>query len=137
MRASNRWAAVCLLALAACVFTYRLGATRLLDDPNEGEYAEVAREMVETGNWISPQLNYVPFLNKPPLTYWLIGAADLTFGINELSARLPSAVAALIIVGFVVWLGGLLFDTGTGLLAGFILLAMGGFFVESHEARPD
>ena len=134
---SSRGALVLLVVLAASAFTYRLGAAPLLDDPNEGEYAEVAREMVETGNWISPQLNYVLFLNKPPLSYWLIGTADLAFGVNELSARLPSALAALAIVVFVVWLGRLLFDAETGLLAGFILVATGGFFVESHTARPD
>jgi len=134
---SARGALVLLVVLAATAFTYRLGAAPLLDDPNEGEYAEVAREMVETGNWISPQLNYVLFLNKPPLTYWLIGAADLAFGVNELAARLPSALAALAIVVLVVWLGTLLFAADTGLLAGFILVATGGFFVESHAARPD
>ena len=136
-RWSTRGALVSLLVLATGACTYHLGAAPLLDDPNEGEYAEVAREMVETGNWISPQLNYVPFLNKPPLPYWLIGAADLALGVNATSARLPSALAALAIVGLIVWLGTLLYDAETGLLAGFILIATGGFFVESHEARPD
>jgi 4-amino-4-deoxy-L-arabinose transferase-like glycosyltransferase len=134
---STRSMLVLLLVLAAGAFTYRLGSIPLLDDPNEGEYAEVAREMVDSGDWISPQLNYVLFLNKPPLTYWLIGAADLAFGVNEFSARLPSALAAVMIVGLVVWLGTLLFDAETGLLAGFILIATGGFFVETHLARPD
>ena len=134
---SGRGTLALLLALAACAFTYRLGATPLLDDPNEGEYAEVAREMVETGNWISPQLNYSLFLSKPPLTSWMIGVVDLALGISEFSARLPSAVAACAIVGLIAWLGGLLFDAGTGLLAGFILVTMGGFFAQSHEAQPD
>jgi 4-amino-4-deoxy-L-arabinose transferase-like glycosyltransferase len=126
-----------LLLCAGVAFSYRLGAAPLLDDPNEGEYAEVAREMVEAGDWISPQLNYVLFLNKPPLTYWLIGAADLAFGFNEFSARVPSALAALAIVVLVASLGTLLFDAETGWLAAFILMATGGFFVESHTARPD
>lgn len=134
---SPRSALVLLLAVAIGAFTYRLGATPLLDDPNEGEYAEAAREMVETGDWISPQLNYVLFLNKPPLSYWLIGSADLVFGVNEFAARLPSAVAGLAIVVLVVALGATLFDVETGLLAGFMLIATGGFFVETHEARPD
>src|SRR5262249_9742165 len=74
---------------------------------------------------------------KPPLTYWLIGACDVLVGTNELAARLPSAVAAVAIVLLLVWLGAILYDLETGLLAGFVLLAMGGFFVETHEVRPD
>ncbi len=134
---STRGTVLLLAAVAVWAFSYRLGTPPLLDDPNEGEYAEVAREMVETGDWINPRLNDVLFLNKPPLTYWLIGVADLVFGINEFSARLPSALAALVIVGLVVWLGTLLFDAETGLLAGFLLVATGGFFVETHQTRPD
>jgi len=134
---STRVAAALLLMLAVWAFSYRLGATPLLDDPNEGEYAEVAREMVESGDWLSPQLNYVLFLNKPPLSYWAIGAAYVGFGVNEFAARLPSAVAGVVVVLLLAWLGARLYDVETGLLAGFILLATGGFFVETHEVRPD
>jgi 4-amino-4-deoxy-L-arabinose transferase-like glycosyltransferase len=138
MRIRNRqYLALILLALAAWALFYRLGDFPLLDDPNEGQYAEVAREMVESGDWISPQLNYVLFLNKPALSYWAIASAFKVVGVNELGARLPSALSGLAIVGLTVWLGSLVFDSITGLLAGFILLAMGGFFVETHEVRPD
>jgi 4-amino-4-deoxy-L-arabinose transferase-like glycosyltransferase len=126
----QRAAFAVLLATAVWAFTYRLGAMPLLDDPNEGEYAEVAREMVETGDFVSPQLNYVLFLNKPALEYWLIAVSDLAVGVNEFAARLPSAVAGVVIVLLVAWLGTTLFDAATGLLAGFILVA-------THEVRPD
>jgi len=133
----RRAAFAILLAAALWACTYRLGAMALLDDPNEAEYAEVAREMVESGHWMSPQLNGVLFLNKPPLAYWLVGAADRAFGINEFAARLPSGLAMLLVVGLVAWLGGVLFDAETGWLAGAILLATGSTFVESHLVRPD
>ncbi len=133
----RRGAVLLLLALAVWGFFSALGAAPLLDDPNEAEYAEVAREMVESGDWITPRLNYVLFLNKPPLAYWLIGLSDLAFGINEYAARLPSAVAGLVIVTLLVQLGTLLFDVETGLLAGFVLIATAGFFLETHEVRPD
>lgn len=133
----QRGACALLLVLSAWAFSYRLGAVPLLDDPNEAEYAEVAREMVETGDWISPRLNYVLFLNKPPLEYWAVGLSYLGFGVNEFAARLPSAIAGFMIVVFVWRLGMILFDAETGVLAGFVLLATGGFFVETHEVRPD
>lgn len=134
---TQRCALLLLLVLCAWGFFYRLGNIPLLDDPNEGEYAEVAREMLESGDWLTPRLNYAVFLNKPPLTGWAIAVGDLVFGINELSARLPSAGAALVIILLVVRLGTVLFDFETGLLAGCILFATAGFFLEAHQVRPD
>src|SRR6266849_5896130 len=107
---SQRGAFVLLLVLVVWSFSYRLGAAPLLDDPNEAEYAEVGREMLETGEWISPQLNYVLFLNKPPLSYWLIALSDRGFGVDEFAARVPSALAGMVIVLLVVCLGSTLYD---------------------------
>jgi 4-amino-4-deoxy-L-arabinose transferase-like glycosyltransferase len=132
-----RYGTLVLLAVALWAFSYRLGAMPLLDDPNEAEYAEVAREMVESGDWISPRLNYVLFLNKPPLTYWLIGVSDLAFGVNEFSARFPIALAGVLVLLLLVYIGRQIYDAHTGLLAGFVLLASTGFFFETHEVRPD
>jgi len=133
----KRGALVLLLAVALAAFCYRLGEAPLLDDPNESEYAEVAREMVESGDWLTPRLNYVVFLNKPPLEYWAIALSDSALGINEFAARLPSAVAGVVTVLLLVALGGKLYDAETGLLAGIVLFATGGFFLETHEAQPD
>src|SRR5260370_31791209 len=96
----ERGAFALLLLLAVWSFSYRLGAAPLLDDPNEAEYAEVGREMLETGDWISPQLNYVLFLNKPPLSYWMIALCDRVLGVHEFAARMPTALAAVVIVPF-------------------------------------
>jgi 4-amino-4-deoxy-L-arabinose transferase-like glycosyltransferase len=133
----QRGALALLLALAVWSFSYRLGAAPLLDDPNEAEYAEVGREMLETGDWISPQLNYVLFLNKPPLSYWMIALSARVFGVNEFAARLPSALAGLAIVLLLVWLGTTLYDAQTGLLAGAVLAATGGFLLETRTVQPD
>lgn len=129
--------AAAVLAVTLWAFTFRLGAFPFLDDPNEGQYAEVAREMIETGNWLSPQLNYVLFLNKPPLSYWAIAASYSLFGIDEAAARLPSAAAAWLIVALVLWWGWKNGGPWAGCLAAGILFSMGGFFVESHQVRPD
>ena len=65
-----------------------------LIDPDEPRYASTARDMVLNGNWIVPHFNGVPRINKPPLFYWAIAISYKLFGINEFSARLPSALAA-------------------------------------------
>lgn len=129
--------AAALLGVALWAFTFRLGAFPFLDDPNEGQYAEVAREMIEGGDWLSPQLNYVLFLNKPPLSYWAIAASYSVLGIHEVAARLPSACAAWLTLALVLWWGWKSGGPWTGCLAAGILFSMGGFFVESHEVRPD
>ena len=66
-----------------------------LTDRDEGSNAEAAREMLETGDWISPTLNYEPRFAKPAFVYWLIGGSYSLFGINEFAARFPSAISGL------------------------------------------
>ena len=66
-----------------------------LTDRDEGSNAGAAREMLETGDWISPTLNYEPRYAKPALTYWIIAGTYALFGVNDFTARLPSAVFGL------------------------------------------
>ena len=75
------------------LFGYRLGAPGLMD-PDEGRYAEIAREFFVRGDWLIPQLNLLPYLEKPPLVYWLTALGFKVFGYSETAARLPSGEAA-------------------------------------------
>ena len=84
-----------LWSLLALVVVVRLAtlAAYPLPDPSESRYAEMARKMLETGNWLVPQFDYgIPFWGKPPLSIWLTAAAMSVFGVNEFAARLPSAL---------------------------------------------
>ena len=80
-----------LLALASLLLLVDLGGLGLTDR-DEGSNAEAAREMLETGDWISPTLNYEPRFAKPAFVYWIISASYAVFGVNEFSARFPSAL---------------------------------------------
>jgi 4-amino-4-deoxy-L-arabinose transferase-like glycosyltransferase len=81
-----------LLAITVVARLATLGAYPL-PDPSESRYAEMARKMLETGNWLVPQFDYgIPFWGKPPLSFWLTAAAMKAFGVNEFAARLPSAL---------------------------------------------
>ena len=86
-----------LLTLCALLFFLGLG-TLGLTDRDEGSNAEAAREMVESGDWITPTLNGVPRFAKPVFTYWLISGSYLAFGVSELTARLPSALFGIALV---------------------------------------
>ena len=66
-----------------------------LTDRDEGSNAEAAREMLETGDWISPTLNYEPRFAKPAFVYWLISGSYKVWGVNEFAARFPSALSGL------------------------------------------
>ena len=97
----QRWL---LLLLTAFTFFILLGS-RALNEPDEGRYSEIAREMIETGDWLVPHLWYLPHLDKPPMTYWLVAASMKLLGQNEWAARLPLALAGMSGV-WAVWLLG-------------------------------
>lgn len=66
---------------------------RPLWEPDEGRYAEIPREMLASGDWLTPRLNGVLYFEKPPLQYWLSALSMKTFGLHAFAARLPLALA--------------------------------------------
>jgi len=90
-QARQQWV---LLLLTVCTFFLLLGS-RGLNEPDEGRYSEIAREMVESGDWLVPHFWYLPHFDKPPMTYWLVAVSLKLFGQNEWAARLPLALAGL------------------------------------------
>ncbi len=88
----RRWPAV--LVLVVLVLTLVPLALRPLFNLNEGLYAEAAREML-AHNPLIPRLDGMPYLEKPPIFYWLVMLSYKIFGIGKFAARLPSALAAL------------------------------------------
>ena len=69
---------------------------RKLQHPDEGRYAEIAREMVATGDWVTPRLDGLKYFEKPPLQYWLTALSFIAFGFNEWAARLTPALGTLL-----------------------------------------
>ena len=88
---------VLLLGLAGLLFFLGLG-TLGLTDRDEGRNAEAAREMLETGNWISPTYNYEPRFAKPAFVYWLMSGGYRILGVSEFTARLPSALFGMALI---------------------------------------
>jgi 4-amino-4-deoxy-L-arabinose transferase-like glycosyltransferase len=93
-----------LLALAGCLFFLGLGSLPLLE-PDEGRNAEVAREMLVSGDWITPHYDTLTYLDKPAVYFWLVAGSFRVGGINEWAARIPSALMALATL-LLVWLLG-------------------------------
>ena len=91
------WAVFAAIVALACA---NLGSRDLLH-PDEGRYAEIAREMAVTGDFVTPRLNGLKYFEKPPLQYWITAAAFRAFGVHEWTARLWPALAGLLAVATV------------------------------------
>ncbi|MGH7259892.1 MAG: ArnT family glycosyltransferase [Nitrospiraceae bacterium] len=112
---------VLLLALSLLLFFLGLGSLGLTDR-DEGSNAEAAREMVETGDWVSPTLNYQPRFAKPVFIYWLMSGAYTLFGVNEFAARLHSALFGVVLIALQYLFLSRLRGPTVGLLGALMLL---------------
>lgn len=93
-----------LWGLLAAALAIRLGLSALLPlaDTTEPRYAEIARIMAETGDWITPWFDHgVPFWGKPPLSFWAQALSFKLFGVSEFAGRLPSWLANVLTVALV------------------------------------
>ena len=108
-----------------------------LFDRDEPRFAEAAREMLRSGNFIVPRFDGVLRPDKPPVIYWLMDMAYRIFGVNGMAARLPSAVFAILTLLTTYWMAGERFGRITGLLSSLILGTAVLFVVESRLATAD
>lgn len=116
----NRIVLVLLLVAFAVIWFTPLGMRHLIPS-DEGRYAEMAREMFVTGDWITPRYNGYKYFEKPPLQTWLNALTFAWFGIGEWQARLYTALASfggVLLVGFT---GARLFNPLSGFLAAVVL----------------
>ncbi len=129
------WSGLTLLLLGLALLPVPLAKLPLIR--SEAMYALIPQEMLTAGQWLTPTLNGVPYLDKPPLLYWLTMLAYKFFGITELTARLPILLCALGEVWFTYRLGAILFGRRAGWLAGFVLLTSVGFFAHHLQILTD
>ena len=116
------WLRDLLMLTLACVslFGFMLG-NRALGTPDEARYSEIPREMVVSGDYLTPRLNGEKYFEKPVLFYWLQAVSIKLFGLSEWSLRLWNALFALLGALSVYAAGRILFDRRTGLIAAIIL----------------
>ena len=112
----SRLAVLALLAALAVGWFFGLGERKLIR-PDEGRYAEISREMVVTGDWLTPRLNGYKYFEKPALQYWATAASFEIFGQREWSARIWPALTGFLGVLLVFFAGNRLFGPPAGLFA--------------------
>ncbi len=106
-------------------------------DPGESRYAETVREMMLTGNWLDPTLNFVRYYDKPPGYFWLVGASFAAFGQSEWAARLPSALASVLTIALLVRFAWRRLGARAALGTGAVLATAVQFVVLGRSVRMD
>lgn len=131
---------LCILILGFFSYLFlffNLGAYPLID-VDETRYVQIAREMFNSGNCVTPFLNYVPFLEKPPLYFWLSSISFSIFGeFSNFAARFANSFLALFIVFFTYFFGRKTLGRAFGLISALILLTNVWFLIFSHIAILD
>ncbi|GAB6280472.1 MAG: glycosyltransferase family 39 protein [Thermovirga sp.] len=117
-----------LLILTTILYLVALGSHGLLE-PDEGRYSEIPREMIESGDYITPHLNYVAYFEKPVLHYWLTALSFKMMGQNEFAARFWPAILALGGVFVTYWLANKMNGPRAALLSAWILATSLLYFV--------
>lgn len=110
---------------------------RALMHPDEGRYAEIPREMLVTGDWLTPRLNGLKYFEKPPLQYWLTAIAYKAFGVHEWTARLWPALSTFAATLFLGVVGLRLGGPRVGLYATAALGGCAGFAINAHILTLD
>lgn len=108
-----------IAAALLLLYIVPLGSYPLME-PDEGRYAEIPREMIATGNYITPMLNYVKYFEKPVFLYWMNAASFHIFGQNEFAARVGVALCALAGALTTAMLGSFIYGRIAGFLAGVV-----------------
>src|SRR2546423_9253419 len=121
--------------LYVCYFSH-LGAIGFLG-PDEPRYAWIARDMAETGDWVTPRLYGKPWFEKPVLYYGGAALCFKLFGVSEASARLHSAISALLSTLGLAWLAWLLYGSETARWLLLLLPTTVGMIGFSHAAATD
>jgi 4-amino-4-deoxy-L-arabinose transferase-like glycosyltransferase len=127
---------ILLIAISSCSLFFRLGSLPL-SGPDEPRYARVAEEMRGQGSWITPTLEGKPWLEKPPLYYWITVPFLSLFKTIETAARVGPALCALITALAIFFLGSVLWGRRAGFLGASILLTSMGFVGFGRSASTD
>jgi len=106
----------------------------LMDD-TDAAMAQTARAMLATGDWITPRLNGIALLEKPPLYYWPMAISFGIFGVHDWAARIPFALAAIGLACLTCAFGAWAFGRKAGLCAGLCMATCVGLFLFTRVVK--
>ncbi len=127
---------VLILIAAAIFFGCIISPPSLMDDVDAVQ-AQIARNMLNSGDWVIARLDGVPYLEKSPLIYWMIAISYRVFGVHDWAARIPVALAAVLLVYITYRYGRWAFQARAGYYAGSALATCVGLFLFTRILIPD
>jgi 4-amino-4-deoxy-L-arabinose transferase-like glycosyltransferase len=122
-------AQLAILAVAAVIFLGCIVSPPSLMDDVDAVQAQIARNMLDSGDWVTPHLAGIAYLEKPPLKYWMIAVAFKLFGVHDWVARLPVALSAVLLCWLVFRIGVWAFSVRAGAYAGLAIASSIGVFL--------
>jgi Dolichyl-phosphate-mannose-protein mannosyltransferase len=106
-------------------------------DDVDAVQAQIARNMLTSGDWVTARLDHIAYLEKPPLIYWMIAVSYKTLGVHDWAARLPVALSSLALALLVFAFGAWAFGRRAGLYAGIVIGTCAGLFLFTRIQIPD
>ena len=126
-----------VVAVAAVIFLGCCFSPPALMDDMDAVQAQIARNMLVSGDWVTAHLDGVKYLEKSPLKYWMIAVSYKIFGIHDWAARLPVALVAVLLCWLTARIGTWAFSPRAGLYAGLVLATCVGLFLFTRMLIPD
>jgi 4-amino-4-deoxy-L-arabinose transferase-like glycosyltransferase len=134
--ASRRYGLIVILVAAITFVGCIVSPPSLMDDVDSVQ-ASIARTMLQTGDWVTPHLDGIKYLEKPPLKYWLVAIFFQLFGIHDYIARLPEAILDVLLCWLTFRMGAWAFGERAGFYAGLALSTCLGLFLFTRVLLAD
>jgi 4-amino-4-deoxy-L-arabinose transferase-like glycosyltransferase len=135
-RDSRRYQVVVVLVAALAFLGTAIAPPRLMDDVDSVQ-AQISRNMLESGDWVSARLDGVLYLEKSPLGYWMTATSFQIFGIHDWAARLPFAICTILLCWLTCLIGQWAFTPRAGFYAGLSLATCIGLWLFTRILIPD
>ncbi|HXE13699.1 MAG TPA: glycosyltransferase family 39 protein [Bryobacteraceae bacterium] len=139
--ARKRWPVhfylIAVLLFAAAIYLPSLISPPSLMDDVDAVQAQIARNMLSSGDWVTAHLDGIPYFEKAPLIYWLIAGSYKVFGVSDWAARIPVSLFAIALALLTAWCGAWAFGRRAGFYAGLCVATCVGLFLFTRIQIPD
>lgn len=136
-RGNSRYGLTIVLLFAAAIYLATLVAPPHLMDDVDAVQAQIGRNMLDSGDWVTARLDGVAYLEKSPLKYWMIACSYAVFGVSDTAARLPVVLSILAIAWLIGAMGRWAFGERAGFYAGLVFATSIGVFLFTRILIPD
>ena len=123
--------------MAAAIFVGCMVSQPSLMDDVDSVQAQIARNMLQSGDWVTARLDGIAYLEKSPRKYWMIAVSYMVFGVHDWAARIPIALSTVLLCWVTAQFGAWAFGRRAGMYAGLALGTSVGLFLFTRILIPD